>query len=199
MQDKLENCLRGLRDARLGEYRNLPPDPQLREVLLALDPLDSHNVQWKRGTGRGTGVQSYLTFELKEPTYVTGVRIKYSGTNALSSVPWLHITWRDSSKNEEFVEPGGTGRRHFHPWLLPSGQEVEIPVWICDTLDQIRIYPDRVPCDFTISEIVLLVPESRPGSEPKSATSVALPAGPRRPPAASERSNAASQGLSADR
>lgn len=45
-------------------------------------------------------------------------------------------------------------------WLLPLGKEVEIPVWICGTLDQIRIYPDKRPCEFTISEIVLLLPDS---------------------------------------
>jgi len=31
-------------------------------------------------------------------------------------------------------------------------------IYIADTIDQIRIYPDVKPVDFTISEIVLLVP-----------------------------------------
>ena len=45
-------------------------------------------------------------------------------------------------------------------------------VWICDTLDQIRIYPDKRPCDFSISEVTLLLPESDPAPNQKPAKRV---------------------------
>jgi hypothetical protein len=160
-EDQLEACLKSLRDAQVGDYRNLPPDPRLREVPLTLDPIDSHKVEWNGRGGRGTGADPYLTFALKEPTYVTGVRIKYSSRNALGKNRWLQLTWRNSRKHEEFVDQGGMGRRHFLHWLLPLDKEVEIPVWICDTLDQIRFYPDKRPCEFTVSHIVLLLPDSK--------------------------------------
>ena len=183
-EEKLEECLKSLRDARIGEYRNLPPDPRLREVRLTLDPVDSYNVEWKGGAGRGTGAHPYLTFDLKRPTYVTGVRIKYSSKNAVGKNPWFQMTWRNSQKSEDFVERGGPGRRRFLHWLLPLGKEVEFPVWICNTLDQIRIYPDKRPCEFTISEIVLLLPDSKSSPNTKPATSatepVVQPAGERR-------------------
>jgi hypothetical protein len=158
---QLEYCLKYLRDAQIGEYRNLPPDPRLREVRLALDPVDSHNVEWDRGAGRGTGAQPYLTFNLKDPTYVTGIRIKFSTRNSLGKNPWFQMTWRDSRKNEEFLEGGGKKPRRFLHWLLPLGEQVELPVWICSTLDQLRIYPDKRPCEFTISEIALLLPDTK--------------------------------------
>ena len=46
-EDTLEDCLKDLRDGQMAEYRNLPPDPRLREVRLAVDPVDSHNVEWQ--------------------------------------------------------------------------------------------------------------------------------------------------------
>ena len=37
--------------------------------------------------------------------------------------------------------------------------------WAYDTVDRIRIRPDIRPCDFTISDLVLLVTEPQPGRQ----------------------------------
>ncbi len=145
-------------------------------MRLALDPVDSHNVEWKAGAGRGTRPRALSqAVDLKEPTYVTGVRIRYSSRNSVGKNPWFQMTWRDSRKNEAFVERGGFGPRRFIHWLLPLDEEVEVRVWIGATLDQIRIYPDKRPCDFTLSEIVLLLPDAASSPDPKPAQSGARP------------------------
>ena len=121
-EDKLEVCLKDLRDAQLGEYRNLPPDPPLVKVPLALDPVDSHNLEWKGGAGRGTGAQPYVTFDLKDPTYVTGVRIRYSSKQLRreeSLVP--DELARQPAMNEEFVEQGRAGTATFPPLVIARG------------------------------------------------------------------------------
>jgi len=161
---QFENGLKFLRDKQMGDFRNLPPDPRFREVRLDLAPVDSYNVQWTGKAGRGTGDKPYLTFELKEPTYVLGIRIKYSSKNAAGRHPWFQMSWRDTRKNQEFVERAAPGvePRCFMYWASPSGEEKELTVWICRTLDQIRVSPDKQPCEFTISEMTLLLPDSQP-------------------------------------
>ena len=62
------------------------------------------------------------------------------------------------------------GLCHFIYWLAPPGAEAEVTVWICGTLDQIRIYPDKRACDFSISEVTLLLPESESAPNQKPAT-----------------------------
>jgi hypothetical protein len=155
----LEYSLKSLRDARVGDYRNLPPDPTFREVPLALVPVDSHNVQWQGRASRGTGPQPYVTYRLGEPTFLAGLRIKYSCANAEGIHPWLQVTWRNS-RHEPFIERGGVQPRRFIDWLVPIGEDVVIPIWVYGTVDEIRIYPDKRPCEFAISEITLLLPET---------------------------------------
>jgi hypothetical protein len=153
--EKLGGYLRDLRDRRVGEYRNLPPDPHFREVRLDLKPLETHNLEWKGTAGRVTARQPDLTFALENPTFICGARIRYSNKNNGGFYPYFQFLWRDSAAGEKFEY-----HRYFHGALPHDGREVEIPVWLYTTIDQIRIIPDIRPCDFTISEIVLLLPDS---------------------------------------
>jgi hypothetical protein len=153
--EKLGGYLRALRDRGLGDYRNLPPDPRFREVRLDLKPLETHNLQWNGTAGRVTRRLPYVTFGLDSPTFVCGLRLRYSNRDNGGFYPFFQVRWRDSGAAEKFED-----HRFWHCFLPHDGREVEIPVWLYRTVDQIQIIPDIRPCDFTITEMVLLLPDS---------------------------------------
>jgi hypothetical protein len=152
--DRLEAFLKNLRDANVGNYRNLPPDPKFREVPLGLTPAAVHNATWDGKAGRATGARPFLVFDLEKPEFVCGLRIKYSSTNNERLNPHFQVFMHKPGR------PPGSDVDQYRHLTLPTGKEVEVPIWIYKTIDRIRIHPDKRPCDFTISEIVLLIPES---------------------------------------
>jgi hypothetical protein len=159
-QKQFDSALRSLRDAGIGDYRHLPPDSRFREVAPDVRRAATHNLQWKdaaRGVGRATDTQPYVLFDLKEPTYVAGLRLRYSSRNAEGINATCQVLWRNSQKNEQFLDRLSMEPRSYLYWLTPPGEPTDITVWICDVLDQLRVYPDKRPCDFTIDEIVLLL------------------------------------------
>jgi hypothetical protein len=152
--DKLEECLKDLRNAKVGNYRYLPPDPKFTEVALRLTPTAVHNVTWDGKAGRVTGEHPFLVFDLEKAEFVCGLRIKYSSTNKEGLNPYFQVFMHEPGR-----PPGSDVVRYRHV-SLPTGKEVDVPVWIYKTIDRIRVHPDKRPCDFTISEIVLLLPKS---------------------------------------
>ena len=152
--EKIEAWLEDLRDFRIGEYRNLPPDPRFREVRLPLTPSATHNVEWDGKAGRAIGSRPFLVFDLDKPEFVCGLRIKYSSTNPEGLNPYFQVFTHKPGSPPSFGKD-----RYFHV-DLPTGHEVDVPVWLYKTIDRIRIHPDKRPCAFTISEIVLLLPDS---------------------------------------
>lgn len=161
--EKIEYYLKELRDARIGDYRNLPPDPPYREVRIPLDPVALNHVEWHGKSGRATGDRPYLVFDIGEPQFVCGLRIRYSSTNPEGLNPYFEVFLRNSRLDEDFGK-----RRYLHVDLPSDGQEVDVPIWFFDTFDQIQIHPDKRPCDFTISSVTLLLPErnrTKPASE----------------------------------
>jgi hypothetical protein len=98
---------------------------------------------------------------LPEPTFVAGLRIRYSSKNPQQMHP---IFWADL----------GCGRRsetslvmrYIHRDLPGDGREVEVPIWLCRTLRWVDIQPDKRPCEFTMPSITLLVPESQADRAP---------------------------------
>jgi hypothetical protein len=153
-QDELEAWLKDLRNSKIGNYRFLPPDPKFREIRLRLTPVAVHNVQWDGRAGRATGERPFLVFDLEKPEFVCGLRIRYSSTNEEGFNPYFEVFMHEPER------PPGLGIDKYMQRNLPTGREIDVPVWIYKTIDRIRVHPDKRPCDFTISEIVLLLPDS---------------------------------------
>jgi hypothetical protein len=119
----------------------------MREVRIPLTPADLKEIKWADGKGHGTGADSYLMFVLPGPMYVAGIRIRWTHSN--HETTFFRAFWRRSGTSD-FPEESQ------YSWS--SGLEDPMIIYIADTIDQIRIHPDLKPIDFTISEIVLLVP-----------------------------------------
>ena len=169
VEEKLEETLRTLRDRRVGEYANLPPDPSFREVRLTRPPARLENVVWDGETGRTTSRFGSLLFELPRPIEVAGIRLKYCSKNAGGWDPTPHIGWRtcDEERGKQWK-----GRQRV---FLKSGVAETVTWRVYDTIDRLYIQPDIRPCEFTITDLFLLVAEprtsdAREGRQPPSAT-----------------------------
>ncbi len=111
-------------------------------------------MQWDGRAGRATGERPFLVFDLEKPEFVCGLRIRYSSTNEQGFNPYFEVFMHKPER------PAGVETERYMQGSLPTGKEVDVPIWIYKTIDRIRVHPDKRPCDFTISEIVLLLPES---------------------------------------
>jgi hypothetical protein len=151
---RLEGWLKDLRNSKVGNYRYLPPDPKFREVRLRLAPAAVRNVTWDGKAGLATGDRPFLVFDLEKPEFVCGLRIRLSTANKEGLNPYFEVYMHEPGR-----PPGQTIERYMLG-SLPNGTEVDVPIWIYKTIDRIRIHPDKRPCAFTISEIVLVLPES---------------------------------------
>jgi hypothetical protein len=153
IHERLEEYLRLLRDRRYGEYANLPPDPSFREVPLPSSPSAVSGLVWDGKRGRSTSNDPEMVFDLPRPMRIAGIRMRYSSENPGGWNPLLEVGWRRHSE-----EHGKEWRRYEH-LQLRSGVPKVVTGWIYDTVDRIRIRPDIRPCDFTLSDVVLLVPD----------------------------------------
>jgi hypothetical protein len=136
-----------LRRAGIGPFVHLREDPVMREVQIPVTPAELKGIKWEDRTGHGTGPDSYLMFALPEPTFVAGIRIRWSHSNGATT--FFRAFWRRSDRSD-FPE------KYQYYWSF--GLEDPLTIYIADTIDQIRIHPDVKPVDFTISEITVLVP-----------------------------------------
>jgi hypothetical protein len=155
--DWLDECLRQLRRAGIGQFRHLQPEsPAFQEIAL---PLATAQV---RSEDAGADPGPYRVLALPESRFVYGIRIAY----------------RDAAPREVRVYWTGTGqdpftrsRRYFQysNWGVPSGRPGEwmTTVWVCETVAQVGLQPEDEPGFFEITEVVLLVPPKN-GKGPNS-------------------------------
>jgi hypothetical protein len=152
MADRLEM----LRRAGVGQFRHLQPDPALREVALPAVPAAVSGATAEDGTWHAPDAAAHLLFTLPEARYVYAVRLKYSFANT-ESAHVLQTEWKQSGRND--FSTGERVSRLTLPATNPDGRpHSEVIVWVRDTIDQFRVRPDNKPWDFTLAEVVLLVP-----------------------------------------
>ncbi len=154
-----------LRRAGVGQFRFLVDDPPFHEIQVPLEPIALNQVRWENGTAYGTGDYPFVVFGLHEDKYVSGIRFKYAYSNEDGTLPYVSIHWKSSKQadfvGEQFWKYSPTGDRanwERGTWLRLNDSETTLTVWICDTIDQVRIHPDYRPGIFRISELVLLIP-----------------------------------------
>jgi hypothetical protein len=145
----LAGSMLSLRRAGIGPFVQLKEDPVMREVRIPLTPADLKEIKWEDRTGHGTGPDSYLMFALPKPTFVAGIRIRWSHSNGKTT--FFRAFWRRSDRSD-FPDD--------YQYYWSFGLEDPLTIYIADTIDQIRIHPDVKPVDFTISEITLLIPST---------------------------------------
>src|SRR5262249_46660704 len=119
---------------------------------------------WDGKRGRSTSDAPELVFDLPHPMRIAGIRMRYSNVNPGGWTPMFYVDWRTTGDEGN----GKQWKSYEHLFLKANGQEVTVPVWIDDAVDRIRIRPDIRPCDFTLSDIVLLVPDRPTDAKAKS-------------------------------
>jgi hypothetical protein len=150
--DELLNWLPPLRRSKIGSFRYLEDNPPFREMSLRLEPR-VHQAEWKDETIHGTGAESYMTFALPKPMFVAGVRIRGTHSNGPTANPSVH--WGICG-DSGFVQVGGA-------WCPGwPGDDFEKTFYVADTIDQIRIFPDNKPFQFSVTDLLVLIPDAKP-------------------------------------
>jgi hypothetical protein len=163
--------LRMMHRAGVGAFRHMQDDPDFRAVPLPMEPIESRGIEWQEGMGRGANGESYLTYALPEPMYVAAIRLQ-SGTPQPGAA-FFSIAWRRKG-DRDFPE------RRYVSSVWPTKP---LTFAVAETIDQIRIYPNRHPSGyhpfyFSLSKFEALVPE---GEADNGQSAVGRPHGAARP------------------
>lgn len=150
--DALAGYFRQLRRAGIGPFRTLQDDPPFRAAPVPPTPSKVSLLRWEGRTARVTGVDPWITFALPRPRYVAGVRLRYAHSNPAGLSARFKLSWKRADQADF------PATQEFAIWGLDSGTGREVTVWVCDTIDAIRIQPDNRPCEFRIDALDLLVP-----------------------------------------
>ena len=155
-QDEAYRLLPMLRRARIGPFGALRNAPPLIETRLPVAPTEVRLGHWDAATStvHVTGVDPQVVFRLPTPRRVAGLRIRYTHANAQGAPARFALAWKQPGQSN-YVD---TQRVAY--WTMPTGEDRQTTVWIGDTLGEFRIQPDNQPCEFHISEIVLLEPST---------------------------------------
>jgi len=160
-QKEFADCLRMLRQANIGPYRNLNEGLGLREIKIALDPIPSSQITWDAGKGKVMNPNGHLDFTLTTPRFVAGIKIKiryddrerkptpmrrpFKDNFVDDGSARLMITWKTTAQKDfvevpwwDFVNTRFTEERY----VPPEETEQAVTIWVADTIDRIRIHPD---------------------------------------------------------
>jgi hypothetical protein len=151
-QDVLAVELAMLRDARVGVFASIRPDPAFREVTVPVKPDDLRMARWENGTAHVDGVDPQLHYVLPEARHVAGIRLKYSHSNGTGGPARFWISWTSAAG----AAPGPAQR--YANWTMPTGGDQVTMVWVADEVKEFWIQPDNQPCEFSIKGLTLLVP-----------------------------------------
>jgi hypothetical protein len=184
---KLDVILRDLKANGIGIFSEIRDDPPFQVETLdpkdaALDGMILHD--GIASSAVGSKGMSSLTFVLPRPRRIYAVRLRYAYVKTGSNWPKLRAYWRNSAV-QEFNNNAAVLSIVSGPdqptWAHIGGKiqtnarvrtERSLTIWVDATIDQFRIYPDAVPCEFRLSGIELLTPieeESRRDQIPQFA------------------------------
>jgi hypothetical protein len=149
-QRAMHEYLGMLREAKIGKFAKLRPDPSFREAPVDLAPADVRLAIWSEGEVVAKGIDPWVRFDLPAPVKVAGVRIRYDHHNDEGAPARFRLAWR--SAGELNFPP----EKQYGDWNLESGVDREATVWIDDVISSIRLQPDNRPCRFRIRELTLL-------------------------------------------
>ncbi len=173
--DILTDYLPMLQRAGVGKFRLLRNDPVYRELPLPLEPTVWSQVTWNEGTAYGSRKDPYLVFALPEDRYVYGIHLDYSYSNEDGTPPRRFVYWKKGDQKDfpedqhsEYWPTGDHANWSRGTWVRLMDSESTTTVWICDTIREIKIYPDfktiewveisPKPFMFKILELAVLVP-----------------------------------------
>src|SRR5262249_4439909 len=143
----LEEYLRCLREGGGSAFARIRENPSFAKSFLSPEPARVEAITWDGKTARGAGGESFLEFDLPQPQYLAGMLIRYRLTAGQPT--YFQMTWRRDA-DADYPDVVSYDR-----WPFPHGEGTML-VYIADTVQQFRIYPDLAPFAFRIEEITLL-------------------------------------------
>jgi hypothetical protein len=149
-QQPFHDLLTTLREAGVGEFKRMAPDPTFGERPVELRPVDVRLARWEDGTIVATGPDPWVRFDLPEPVRVAGVKIRYDHRNDDGSPARFKLAWRGAGGYD-------APESQYGDWNLPTGDDLVTTVWIDEPVSWIRLQPDNRPCRFRIRELTLLI------------------------------------------
>lgn len=156
-QQALHGYLEMLREAGLGPFARMQPDPAFREIPVDLRPADVRLALWRDGEIKAIGPDPWVRFDLPAPIRVAGVRIRYDHRNDDGAPARFRLAWRP---DDRYRAP----ERQYGDWNLPTGDDRSVTVWIDGPVAQVRVQPDNRRCRFRIRELTLLVEPTTAGT-----------------------------------
>lgn len=153
---QLHDFMDGMRRAGLGVFRDLAPDPELIAVPLSAVPTSSQGIEWDGQLARGEGTEAYLAYRLPRPTYLAGLRLRCSHSNAEGA--YFRVTWYKPGSEE----PAGQHLLFFSDTFSTPRPEDGLTVYIADEVAEIRIHPDAAAFTFQVHRLRLLIPADGP-------------------------------------
>ena len=169
-QDILDDYLPMLRQARVGAFARLKDNPPFEEVIVPAEYRIAERVTFRQDTAFVDDI-GYVGFQLPAPRYVHGVTLKFNYLHLAKSAPYRLYVW-DVQKMEQnagydvwkrenrkmFYQPTGDRMNWASAtWLRQNEPVSTTTIWLNDTLQEFRFYPDLMPSTFLLSEIKLLV------------------------------------------
>jgi hypothetical protein len=149
----LRRGLQALQGRGIGVFRLIEADPPMDELPLSVRPAALHGMTWEGGVARGVDADSCLEFSLGKPRYIFAIRMKYRLSNE-EGMAQLRASWRGN----DLTGPSKDKEGMLYPVKLKTGPPLKTQtIWVNDTINSFRLYPDKGPCDFLIQEMVLLV------------------------------------------
>ncbi len=149
LDQNIANVLKEFREVKIGAFRHLHDDPPFQEQPVPLETVELVDATRDEETNfiHGNGDASYLVIRLPEPTFVAGIRMDCTTPTQLEGTGNFQILW--GSKEHGSFPTSGIG----YPGIGDT-----LTVFISDTVDEIRIYPDAKPFTSGLTNIVLLLP-----------------------------------------
>jgi len=149
-QQGLHDNLARLREAGVGKFRRLGPDPAFEERPLELRPTSVRMARWEDGVIDARGPDPWVRFDLPGPLRVAGVRIRYDHRNDDGAPARFKLGWKAADRYD-------APEVQYGDWFLPTGDDRTTTVWIDGPVALIRLQPDNRPCRFRLREVTLLV------------------------------------------
>jgi hypothetical protein len=159
-QEELAAFFRMLHHAGIGQFRLLEQDAYLEEAAGPIEPVDGSQTTADHGIRSGFRIAPFLSFALREPQFISAVRLKFSYRETGGEPVLFRMFWKNSRQND-FSEAERSIRLALGENLSRSVEmelrDKEVTIWINDVIDEFRVYPDIKPCSFEVSAIRLLV------------------------------------------
>jgi hypothetical protein len=165
-EDRLLTWMRMLHRAGVGPFRALQDGREFRAIPFTDPPTAVEGLELKDGIARRSDGDSSLLFSLKEPRFVSAIRVKCEHLDSSNKREYFTIDWgRGAESNSN--SPGRNERVQldYSPAdKVPRSRTLTF--WVNDTIDRFRVKLESDRSALRLGEITLLVSD-REGPGPK--------------------------------